>query len=391
MIILIINNNINKKYYTLVNNIKYYITKRCKNPYLTRTVTLTSKELSTQDKIEIVQELIYYSNIIQGEEKIEDEINTQQVIFEILDSLLTALRNEKLVEEEKSIAQARIEERNKIIADLSHYVKNMISSVIDPLENLKSETEIKPIIIQNALRGANLIREIVNAMNLSFKGSIDDFYYDAVHNTGKEKLDFKTILIESIKHSVGNMYDGKYFANFLRKYFPTKEIYKEAKSEWPTVSQSNDLNIITPFLQKHFFNIKMDIKDAEKFVMGNDKGSAIKMLILFQEIILNAVKYSAFVDKENRSLKIRFESNKDQIGIKVENSYKPEVKTKTTGIGHVIIDNFAKLLKTKPIINKNENIYSVEIKFTNFWESKIGKNRQDLQDLQDLQEKFNIK
>jgi len=198
MINLIMNNNINKKYYTLVNNIKYYITKRCKNPYLTRTVTLTSKELSTQDKIDIVQELIYYSNIIQGEEKIEDEINTQQVIFEILDSLLTALRNEKLVEEEKSIAQARIEERNKIIADLSHYVKNMISSVIDPLENLKSETEIKPIIIQNALRGANLIREIVNAMNLSFKGSIDDFYYDAVHNTGKEKLDFKTIFYKNI-------------------------------------------------------------------------------------------------------------------------------------------------------------------------------------------------
>ena len=136
----------------------------------------------------------------------------------------------------------RSEERKKIIADLSHSIKNLISTVIDPLENLRQEPSIKPQVIENALKGANLIREIVNAMNLSFKGSIDDFRYDAKHNTDTESQDLKSILIEALKHSVGNMFDGKYFGTFMREYFPEKSLYLNAKEEWSTLSQSNDLN-----------------------------------------------------------------------------------------------------------------------------------------------------
>ena len=125
---------------------------------------------------------------------------------------------------------ARIDERNKIIADLSHSIKNLISTIIDPLENLKQESVVKPLVINNALKGANLIREIVNGMNLSFSGSIDDFYFDAKSNKGKDRINFKNIIIESLKYSIGNMFDGKYFSNSMRKYFPAKSVYLKAKS-----------------------------------------------------------------------------------------------------------------------------------------------------------------
>jgi len=122
--------------------------------------------------------------------------------------------NKKKDEEE---AQARIDERDKVIADLSHSIKNLISTIIDPLENLKKEKNIEPnlITIQNALRGANLVREIVNAMNLSYKGSLDDFDFDAAHNTGRGSMSLEDIMMESLKCSVRNMFDVKYFSDFV--------------------------------------------------------------------------------------------------------------------------------------------------------------------------------
>ena len=268
---------------------------------------------------------------------------------------------------EKEKAQARIDERNKVIADLSHSIKNLISTVIDPLENLKEEKFVKPAVIQNALRGANLVREIVNAMNLSFKGSIEDFYHDARNNTDKGRMDMQSIIIESLIYSICNMFDGKYFSNFVRKYFPSKSIFKEAKSEWTRISQSNEIQKITTYLQKYFLKIDLSIVDTANYVMGNEKGSAIKLLILFQEIISNAVKYSAFVNQERRFLRIVFDCDPEQISLKVENRYQEKVKTKTSGIGHVIVENFARLLNTKPVIKKEGGIYSVEIRFVNFW------------------------
>lgn len=273
---------------------------------------------------------------------------------------------------EQEIARAILDERNIIIADLSHSIKNLLSTIIDPLENLKEEKTVQPVVIQNALRGANLIREIVNAMNLSYTGSIEDFYYDSRHNAGKDRMDLQEILIKSLMYAVGNMFDGKYFSNFMRRYFPSKSIFEEARSEWPRVSQVSDLSKIIPFLKKYFFEAEFDLGNANRYAIGNEKGSAVKLLILFQEIILNAVKYSAFVNKERRFLRIRFTANSDQISIRVENRFKEKTLAKTSGLGHVIIENFAKLLHTKPVIRQEEGVYSVEINFENFKE-RAGK------------------
>lgn len=87
------------------------------------------------------------------------------------------------------------------------------------------------------------------------------------------------------------MFDGKYFGKFNRKYFPTKERHLEAKSEWEAVSQSEDPDVIFTFIKSRFFKTDIIFGNAAKFVMGNNKGSAIKLLILVQELILNAVSF----------------------------------------------------------------------------------------------------
>jgi len=273
-------------------------------------------------------------------------------------------------QKEQEKAQAKVDERNKILADLSHSIKNLISTVIDPLENLKNETVVRPQVIDNALRGANLVREIVNAMNLSFHGSIQDFRYDARHDGHRDSLNLQKMLIESLKYAIGNMYDGKYFATFQEGYFKTENVYSEAKSKWNTISQSPDLANLISFLRTYFFEIEISLDGAKDFVIGNERGSAIKLLILFQELILNAVKYSAFVQRDLRFVKIRILPDPEQISLIVENRFNLKKRAKTTGIGHVIIENFAKLLNTSPRITKDNDLYSVEITFENFWKEQ---------------------
>jgi len=275
--------------------------------------------------------------------------------------------NKKKIQEE---AQARLDERNKVIADLSHSIKNLIATVIDPLENMKQEKIGEPLIIQNALRGANLVRGIVNAMNLSFKGSIDDFYFDATHNTGRDSMNLETIMMESLKYSVSNMFDGKYFSNFMHNYFPEREIFQQAKELWADISQTNQWSKLLSFLEHYFFHIEISKNSGNQYILGNEKGSAIKMLILFQELVFNAVKYSASVEKESRFLKIDLTIELDRIAIRVVNRFKEHLVMKTSGIGHIIIGNFAKLLESQPIVSQENGVYSIELSFNNLWGAK---------------------
>jgi hypothetical protein len=76
------------------------------------------------------------------------------------------------------------------------------------------------------------------------------------------------------------------------------------------------------------------------------------------------------VSKEKRFVHIKFDHAPSEMSIRVGNRYKEKAKAKTTGIGRLIIENFAKLLNTEPIIKKDGDIYSVEIKFENFWGGK---------------------
>lgn len=275
-----------------------------------------------------------------------------------------------LIKKEHEKAEARIDERNKVIQNLSHHIKNLLRTIIDPLENLKKEGVFKSYIIENALKGTNLIREIINAMNLSYSGNFKDFIYD-VSNRDKDSLDLKNIILSALKHSIGQMFDGKYFSRFQLEYFPSRDLYLNAKSFWNNFNQI-EYNELRDYIEKFFFDIDIFFENSPMMTIGNNKGSVIKLLILFQEIILNAVKYVSFVEREKRFLNIEFNSDNNYISFKVKNSFNPNVMVKTSGIGSEIIQNFTSLLNTEPIIEQFENIYSVEIKFANFWKRKKG-------------------
>ena len=269
------------------------------------------------------------------------------------------------IRHKEELSKVKIQERDLVIADLSHHIKNLVKSVIDPLK-LCLEKEKNPS-IENAIRGADLIRQMVNAMNLTSKGSFADFIHDANENKGVDAVKLYSVILESLKCSIGNMFDSKYFNVFMLKYMPTRDFFNNVKTDWAKVSGSNKIEDILEFCRKHFFDIELKADSSIDLMIGNSRGSAIKIMILFQEAILNAVKYAAFVPEDKRKIVISIDSDSQSFRFEVRNSYLPEQNVKGSGLGHIIIGNFCKLLDSEPVIVKTDNEFALQIKFKNIW------------------------
>jgi len=277
------------------------------------------------------------------------------------------IKREIQMRHKEEILQARLDERNKVIADLSHSLKNIIATVADPLENLRQTKEYVDITIEKALRGANLVREITNAMNYSLKGSIADFYHDAEHNQGHDAQTLAGMVNTSLRNSVSNMFDTKYFSNFSKNYFPDRDSFFLAKNDWTNIGADAETDRIANFIEKYLTKIEIELNEVGNLAIGNDKGSAVKLLTIIQEMILNAIKYSSFVEPSARTVRIKISGEANYLTISVENKFKPQVKAKTTGMGQVILKNFAEMLNTTLEIDTANEIYSAKFKIPNFW------------------------
>jgi len=267
------------------------------------------------------------------------------------------------------MVKVKREERNRILANLSHSIKNMLRSVIDPLINLRNELPAKSQVIDNAIKGANLIREIVNAINLSFQTSMEDLLWDIAH-PGTESISLQDIVTSSIHYSISNMFDFKYFPVFASNYFPqklSKTAFQDIQDKWNSVTDKQVFENIAGFTNECMFTLTADLHQAAIQLIGNEKSSAIKLMILFQEIIFNAVKYASFVPLIDRYISITLEERNDRIRLEVRNSYRPEVIAKTTGIGQLVIENFAKVLDCVPEIKTTNTEYSISLEFENIW------------------------
>lgn len=302
---------------------------------------------------------------------IESDYDTILKRVEALLGIISYLIEKTKQERELIETQAKLEERNRILANLSHSIKNMLKAVIDPLMNLREELPQKAVIIDNAIKGANLIREIVNAINLSFQTTLEELQWDVL-NPGGESMTLQDMVVDSLRYSVSNMFDSRYFPAFSEKYFPrslAKAQYDKIRSKWNEVS-AGDVPQIKGFLDKHMFRLELELDESRNYHVGNEKSSAIKLLILFQEIIFNAVKYASYIRFPERRIEIILTSHGDKLELAVKNSFDPKVHARTTGVGKLVIENFARVLGCSPVIEETENTYTISLEFENLWQKQ---------------------
>ena len=116
----------------------------------------------------------------------------------------------------------------------------------------------------------------------------------------------------------------------------------------------------------------LDLNESRDYHVGNEKSSAIKLLILFQEIIFNAVKYASYVPFPERRVEITLASHGNKLELKVINSFDSKVQAKTTGVGKVVIENFARVLGCEPLVKTEDEAYSISLEFKNLWRKDVG-------------------
>ena len=326
---------------------------------------ITIKHLDLQDGVRI-----WVHESEDEKAKINLKYDIELIKFELLKSSIGQRLSMSILQvNEQMLRIAQIEERNRILSNLSHSIKNMLRSVIDPLINLREEFPQKANVIDNAIKGAHLIREIVNSINLSYKTNVEDISWDIAHPDA-ESITLQEMLLNSLQYSIGNMFDFRYFPQYAENYYPrsiAKDDFESIKADWNAVSSVNEFGPLIAFAEKHLCRLSVKLSEAAQYTLGNEKSSAIKLMIMFQEIIFNAVKYASFVPRAERFLEIRLDNTETTIRFEVINSYRPEVRAKTTGVGKLVIENFSKVLGTDPEIKKTDSTYSIYIEFNNLW------------------------
>ena len=270
------------------------------------------------------------------------------------------------------IAEVRIQERSRVIADLSHHIKNLVASTTASLEELKERvTSISSRSLEHALRGASLIREIVQAVNLSYRGSGDDLKSDARLLPAEGVTGITELVSEAACAAVADMFDTKYFTNFSRNYFPDRSSFVNARNAWTTVLDSGDGSIssVEAFMQNHMIQTKFDLDDVSSFGLSDTRGSKIKMLILLNELLLNAVKYASLSDSKNREMSLSMKQGK-VLCITVSNTHTKSNARGKVGLGREIIQNTVKSFGGRVVEEVHDAIYSVRIEIPNVWEGE---------------------
>ena len=296
---------------------------------------------------------------LSSQEEINQQFNFTQTYIHLSESLQRQFVEEK--------AKVVIEERNRIIKNQAHDIKNILSSIISPLMYLQRRIH-KPQ-IEQALKQVDVLSKMVNATSLSYSGSPEDFFYDAQDND--KGINLKDMMITSLESSVGNIVeDIAYYSSFREQYFPDdlrEEVLAEYR-ELQAIPSSERLTALKKFIEKYMCKLKIDFGKSDTFVLGDKKSSGVKMLALFNELIFNAIKYAAFVDKNKRFVSICFVNDDKNVYLKVKNSYAGHSEIKTTGTGILIIDNLIEVMQGKVSRVRTEDSHFItEIEFANFW------------------------
>jgi hypothetical protein len=271
-----------------------------------------------------------------------------------------------VMEIDKIESNAKEAERREMMNRLAHNIKGIVSSISFPLERMKREVPDKARKLDEAIRGSNLIREMVNTINYSYNTKIDHIKHDVKHAVS-ESGSIYDILVTSLRDSITNVLYDKHFSQYKDQYFISSEAHNRAIEEWENIFEDATLINIVNFSSQHLFNLDCDIDKAKQFRVGNDMGSYLKLSMMFLEIVLNAVKYSAYVPQKDRKVSISFSPSDSHLIFNVSNKFNPEIKAISTGIGQFIIKNYSLVLDCKPDNLIENGVYSLTMKFNNYW------------------------
>ena len=252
------------------------------------------------------------------------------------------------------------EERQNVLYEMSHHIKNLVVSVIDPLENLSGKVpEDEQFVLDTAIKGANMIRQIVFFITNSYRSSSEDFLYD-LSNPTDPPLTLGSLFENMLRASIASMFDKQTHEKFMKKFYKTFENFEQARKEW---YETKNLSDIIEFMRDrmNIDKVKIDFNSYQDIVVGNEKGSATNLMILFNELTMNMLKALAFVPENERSFSVVLKTEDDKLLFIFGNSTR-NVLAASKGYGKTIVANIANGFGGKIQYKPGDHYFEAELR-----------------------------
>lgn len=235
--------------------------------------------------------------------------------------------------------KARVQKDNFVT--INHSIKNLITSIHGALSRLErrlpSEQEFMCNLLRQAKQGVVIASDLANAITCSYRQTGEELWYEDLL-PGNAKWSVQDILYDALSASIPHMFFRRYsqYEQECKNYFPDTDEAVRAENSWYDLS---DIDARLNWINQNLFHIKVDDAEIASCKVGNKYSTKTHLYILFNEILLNAVKAASYVDKDQRMITIRLTYQDGDICVDISNSANQN-RGVSGGYGKIIIDNY---------------------------------------------------
>lgn len=277
------------------------------------------------------------------------------------------------VEFEKHEAEAKAKEadiRAEVQKDnfvtINHSIKNLISSVDGALSRLErrlpSEQEFMCNLLKQAKQGVVIASDLANAITCSYRSTGRELWHEDLLPENA-KWSIQDILHDALNASIPHMFFRRYsqYEQESKNYFPDKDEVLRAESEWYDLP---DIKTRIEWINQHMFRFELNDADVANVKIGNTYSTKTHLYVLFNEILLNAIKAASFVDLEQRKIDVSLTSAEGNIIVDISNSSDSN-RGVSGGYGRIIIDNYKSMFNMPDFYSGYDtNAQCYQVKFT---------------------------
>ena len=254
------------------------------------------------------------------------------------DKLERGIEKSKLEAKE---AETRAQVQKDNFVTINHSIKNLISSVDGALSRLErrlpSDQEFMCNLLKQAKQGVVIASDLANAITCSYRSTGTELWHEDILSENA-KWSVQDILHDALSASIPHIFFRRYsqYEQESKNYFPDKDEGMRAEHEWYDLS---DINVRIAWINQHLFRFELNDSEVAACKVGNKYSTKTHLYVLFNEILLNAIKAASFVDKEQRNIKVSLTSAGGNIIVDISNSANPN-RGISGGYGKIIIDNY---------------------------------------------------
>ncbi|MBO4621002.1 MAG: GHKL domain-containing protein [Victivallales bacterium] len=230
--------------------------------------------------------------------------------------VLSNLYSRKSAEEE-----ARRKEAEENVRYICHNLKGTIPMTVNQVDrvlrdpNLTLESKIAAGTVRNDLI---MLEEQMSRQAITYRPVPQDLLDDVNDDYNHNNLKF--ILMDALKRVLSNVCNERWEANAFHNYFKG-DSQKAEKVSQEISDLGNRWKALVALINQYFFTFDCQIDSScEQLLIGNRHNSVNNLRTFAEEILLNAIKYVSFVDRDKRIVQFTAKVENDIILIKLMNS-----------------------------------------------------------------------